>query len=355
MDFAIFQEPVTTIYGVPAYSEQTEKGLVSPISDEGLYGFPCRILEEKADGWARIMTHYGYIGFVREKFLIRISESALAARRARPLYTVNALCADVCSIPSAHGLCLASLMGGSVIEVIPGACDAAGWTKVHLLDGREGYLRTQVLEEKRWGDEMLWDDADAAARIQAGAGQAARSSLGGRNGFSLGTVLEKWYGGSEEAFREELISRASGYLGVQYRWGGKSHRGIDCSGLASMSYMRSGVLIWRDASIVDGFPIRCLFRYEPLWEGPDGTPRGVPKEEIPNPIRESDWRQWKKGDLLYFPGHVALYLGEGRYIHSTGHIGSGGVVVNSLRREDEDYREDLPGMLYAVGGVRCGE
>ena len=47
----------------------------------------------------------------------------------------------------------------------------------------------------------------------------------------------------------------------------------------------------------------------------------------------------KKADLLYWPGHVAIYIGGGRYIHSTG--ASGGVVLNSLNPDHDDYREDL--------------
>ena len=34
------------------------------------------------------------------------------------------------------------------------------------------------------------------------------------------------------------------------------------------------------------------------------------------------------------PANVALYLGEGRYIHSTGAAASGGVVINSLEPSD---------------------
>ena len=57
------------------------------------------------------------------------------------------------------------------------------------------------------------------------------------------------------------------------------------------------------------------------------------------------------GDALYFPGHIALYLGGGRYIHSTGAAASGGVVINSLDPADPLYREDLVRSLYAVGSV----
>ena len=83
-----------------------------------------------------------------------------------------------------------------------------------------------------------------------------------------------------------------------------------------------GVLIYRDARIVEGWPMH----------------------QIP-------FADKKRGDALYFPGHIALYLGEGRYIHSTGASASGGVVINSLDPADPLYREDLVKSLYAVGSV----
>ena len=86
--------------------------------------------------------------------------------------------------------------------------------------------------------------------------------------------------------------------------------------------MQCGVLIYRDAKLVEGWPMHKI----PL-------------------------EQAKRGDALYFPGHIALYLGEGRYIHSTGAAASGGVVINSLEPDDPLYREDLVKCLYAVGSI----
>ena len=86
--------------------------------------------------------------------------------------------------------------------------------------------------------------------------------------------------------------------------------------------MQCGVLIYRDAKIVEGWP-----------------------------MHEVAFEDKKPGDALFFPGHVALYLGEGRYIHSTGAAASGGVVINSLEPGDPLYREDLVKSLYAVGSV----
>ena len=111
-------------------------------------------------------------------------------------------------------------------------------------------------------------------------------------------------------------------MGTQYRWGGKSPLGIDCSGTTSMSYMLNGVLTYRDARIVEGYPVKEISRDE-----------------------------MKKGDLLYFAGHIALYLGDGLYIHSTARTGSNGIDINSLNPEDTNYRKDLDEGLLKVGTI----
>ena len=71
-------------------------------------------------------------------------------------------------------------------------------------------------------------------------------------------ALQVWYDGSEEAFRDAVCAQAKKYLGTEYRWGGKSGRGIDCSGLVSSAYMQCGVLIYRDARIVEGWPMHQI-------------------------------------------------------------------------------------------------
>ena len=52
---------------------------------------------------------------------------------------------------------------------------------------------------------------------------------------------------------------------------------------------------------------------------------------------------------MFFPGHVAMYIGNQQYIHSTGKAGSDGVVINSLDPAAPDYRADLPEKLTGVG------
>ena len=87
-----------------------------------------------------------------------------------------------------------------------------------------------------------------------------------------------------------------------------------------MAYLLCGIRIYRDAAIKPGFPIHAI------------PPAAM-----------------QEGDLLYFPGHIALYLGGGLYIHSTGRAGDDGVTVNSLDADAPLYRADLPARLLAVG------
>ncbi len=105
---------------------------------------------------------------------------------------------------------------------------------------------------------------------------------------------------SVSRIREDICNTAKKYLGVQYRWGGRTHLGIDCSGLCFNAYKFNGISIWRDADIQ---------KNNNLYEIPFNTAQ--------------------KGDLLFFKGHVALYLGEDKIIHAT--VKNGGVAIENLK------------------------
>lgn len=115
---------------------------------------------------------------------------------------------------------------------------------------------------------------------------------------------------AEEGLRSALCAAAVSYLGMPYRWGGKSRQGLDCSGLCFMAYYQNGISIFRDAQLKEGFPIRR-----------------ISQEAL------------KPGDLLYYPGHVALYLKHGRFIHANQTDGC--VSYGSFVAGCPDYRADL--------------
>lgn len=113
---------------------------------------------------------------------------------------------------------------------------------------------------------------------------------------------------TENEVRNSIIGTAVSYLGVQYRWGGRTPLGIDCSGLCFNAYRFNGIAIWRDAVI-----------------------------ERSENLRKIDLSKAKKADLLFFKGHIALYLGNGRAIHSA--ASKGNVVIEDLK--ENDYLKEI--------------
>lgn len=339
MKFAVFTDPVTTVYEGPAETKETEKGIVSAISDEALYGAVCRILNgtDSREGWVYQLSHYGYAGHVKETALHYLSEDEVRDYLGRRLVMVNCRNLDVLSLPTVQGVHLISLPGGAILEELAGERTAEGWTMVRLADGREGYVPSRHIEPKPFGEDYLWRNPQEVLENLKVVSARSVEAAGGMAGFSFRYFLQRLYGGDEDAFRDRLTAEAMKYLGTQYRWGGRSTYGIDCSGLVSMAYLRSGVSIYRDAAIAAGYPMER----QPLVKE-DGI---FAQENLTN-------GNLRKGDALYFPGHIAMYIGDGKYIHSTARSGSNGVVINSLRPEDSDYREDLPRSIYAIGGLR---
>ena len=326
MKFVLFARPVVTIYDLPTTTKESEAGIVSTIGDEGLYGQACQVRtapggvtaegEKLPDGVAEVVTFYGYHGYVFEPDLYFMEESDLRAYLGAELVMAGRA-TDVLSLPKVQGVRLLELERGAVLRRLPEAEPHDGWAKVQLVDGTTGYVRDVALEPVRYPMTAVFTQ-EAGRSFD----EALALAEGCKPETLVQTALDRWHGGSEAAFRNQLVEQAKKYLGTEYRWGGKSGRGIDCSGLVSSAYMQCGVLIYRDAKLVEGWP-----------------------------MHEISFEEKKRGDALYFPGHIALYLGEGRYIHSTGAANSGGVVLNSLDPADPLYREDLVKSLYAVGSL----
>lgn len=264
------------IVTVPICPLKTAPEGCAELADEVLYGMAVEILQRQGS-WAQVRTRYRYLGWAPARCLLTGEEAELWEELPKAAVLHKHTC-DVLCCPAFEAAVLLTLPLGSVLAPVGEVQD--GWQKVALCGGRRGWVRESVL-----GPCYAEPPFDDEARLRA-----------------------------------LIVENAKRYMGAQYRWGGKTPLGIDCSGLASMACLLSGICIYRDAKLVEGFPIH----------------------EIP-------LEQAGPGDLLYFPGHMAVYLGEGRYIHSTGQAGSDGVCINSLDPSAPDCRADLREKLEKVG------
>lgn len=134
----------------------------------------------------------------------------------------------------------------------------------------------------------------------------------GREGYvSKDDVMEFSEWSAREFDMQQVESTARRMMGSPYLWGGTSTKMTDCSGLSKISYFSAGVILMRDA-----------------WQ----------QALTGQKIAAADWRQARKGDLLFFGTksgrvtHVALYLDKGKYIHC-----SGRVKINSIDPAADDY------------------
>ena len=108
---------------------------------------------------------------------------------------------------------------------------------------------------------------------------------------------------------KELIKVAKNFIGVPYLWGGKTTFGFDCSGFVQTLFDFFLVKIPRDT--------KDQIKYGSL----------VSRENL------------RLGDLIFFPGHVGIYLGNGEIIHAN--LGRGCVSIDSLEKSNPNYIAEL--------------
>jgi cell wall-associated NlpC family hydrolase len=88
---------------------------------------------------------------------------------------------------------------------------------------------------------------------------------------------------------KDWIAVAEKFLGVPYLWGGKTSFGIDCSGLVQVALAAGGIFCPRDSDMQE----RAL------------------GSELPNKLADL-----RRGDLLFWKGHVAIVRDESTLIHA---------------------------------------
>lgn len=108
---------------------------------------------------------------------------------------------------------------------------------------------------------------------------------------------------------EDIVIEAEKFLGVPYLWGGRTSFGVDCSGYVKAIFARFGIELPRDTK-------------DQIDAGKE-----IPRADI------------RRGDLVFFPRHVALAVSKNLIIHSSRK--NGGVAYNSFDLASDIYNAKL--------------
>jgi len=90
-----------------------------------------------------------------------------------------------------------------------------------------------------------------------------------------------------DAFEEDFVAVAERFLETPYLWGGKTALGLDCSGLVQTALAACGMEAPRDTDMQETL-------------GSTADPAGG----------------FRRGDLLFWKGHVAIATGPGEIVHA---------------------------------------
>lgn len=92
----------------------------------------------------------------------------------------------------------------------------------------------------------------------------------------------------------DVVGVAERFLGAPYLWGGKTNLGLDCSALVQLALGACGVPCWRDSDMQEQ---ALLSKLEPT----------------------DDLSSLRRGDLIFWAGHVAIVRDRSTLIHANGH------------------------------------
>jgi cell wall-associated NlpC family hydrolase len=141
------------------------------------------------------------------------------------------------------------------------------------------------------------------------------SLLDGSTGFITANQVKDFKYETKVAKADAIIDTAKQLIGVPYLWGGMTNHGVDCSGFTHTVFKVNGIKLHRDAD-----------------------------QQYANDGVIVDIKNLAPGDLLFFstykpgPSHEGIYVGDGRFIHSSS---SQGVGYSSLT--DSFYRKKFIG------------
>jgi cell wall-associated NlpC family hydrolase len=117
-----------------------------------------------------------------------------------------------------------------------------------------------------------------------------------------------------DARAPDWVAVAEQFVGVPYLWGGKTAAGLDCSGLVQTALEAVGIKSLRDTDMMEG-----------------SLGMAIPLDA-----------ELKRGDLIFWKGHVGFMLDGARIIHANGYFMQVSIEPLAIARDRTLANETLP-------------
>ena len=204
---------------------------------------------------------------------------------------------DLHAAPRRDGMRVTQALWGEAAEILH---SHEGWAHVRLqADGYEGFMEEEALGPAPAPTHRLMvpsahvypqPDIKSAPAFEAylGCGLAVAGVEGNflrlaQGGFLAAAVMD--------AKPADPAAMAAQFLHVPYLWGGKTARGLDCSGLVQIALAACAISAPRDS--------------------------GPQQQQLGRPVAQAEALQ--RNDLVFWKGHVGMLTAPDRLLHANAH------------------------------------
>ncbi len=273
------------LYAVATLSvcnNKTKPSHASEMATQMMLGTPVQIIQKQGE-WYQIRTPDGYIAWTEARGIAPMNKQQFDTWQLAPkiIYTGDFGYANEQANQSSNHVF--DLVKGNIVELL---ATKGKYYYIKLPDNRTAYIDQKSAEP-----------------------------------------FTKWTA-SRNPSASNIINTARTMLGTPYLWGGSSIKGVDCSGFIKTSFFLNGVILPRDASQ------QALVGEKIDIYGEDGQ---ISQQKCIQNLQT--------GDLMFFSSerekgvqgrvtHVAMYIGNGEFIHSAGLV-----RINSLKPEALNYAD----------------
>lgn len=231
-----------------------------------------------------------------------LADIALAGRVTASSFVVPVL-RSVCTYqsalraaPDAQAVAVSEILYGEGFALLE---ESHGWAWGYSLqDGYVGYVPASALgpvftptHRIAVPQALLFAKPDIKSPVLAHIPLGARLACGEQQGAfypltdGSGFVHTRFVAALESDWAPHPLAVATQFIGTPYQWGGRSYRGIDCSGLVQIALQACGLPCPRDSD--------------------------MQRAQLGKPVEQPH-----TGDVVFFPGHVGIMASATELLHA---------------------------------------